>query len=67
MLEFLLILIVVTLVGIAVTVMAFLGVGTVASWLQIPRQEQRIVLGCLGAIFLVAFLLWLWVNSLLSP
>jgi hypothetical protein len=67
MLEFLLIVIVVGLVAIAVLVAAFLGTTTAWGFKQGTRRENRIVLGCLGSIFVAAFLLWLWVNSLSSP
>lgn len=64
MLVFLVILIGVCLVGIALVVLAFLGVGIAGNWLTLPRKEQRIVLGCLGTIVLIAALLYLWIESL---
>jgi NADH:ubiquinone oxidoreductase subunit 6 (subunit J) len=66
MIEFVAIFLVVAVVALALAVLAFMGVMSVGLWLKTPRQEQRIVLGCLGMVLLVTFLLWLWVNSLPS-
>jgi hypothetical protein len=64
MLLFLMILIVVCLVVLALVVLAFFGVSIAGLWLTLPRKEQRIILGFLGAIALIAALLYLWVESL---
>jgi hypothetical protein len=66
MIVFVAILFVVVVVALALAVLAFMGVISVGLWLKTPQREQRIVLGCLGMILLVMFLLWLWVNSLPS-
>jgi hypothetical protein len=57
MIVFVAILFVVVVVALALAVLAFMGVISVGLWLKTPRREQRIVLGCLGMILLVTFLL----------
>jgi hypothetical protein len=67
MIEFVAILFIVLAVAMVLAILSFLGVMSVGLWVQTPRREQRIMLGCLGSILVVTFLLWLWVNSLPSP
>jgi uncharacterized membrane protein YfcA len=55
----------------AALVLVLLGGVSLGTWLgawrRMSQREQRVMLGCLGTIFLVALLLWLWVRSLPSP
>jgi Tfp pilus assembly protein FimT len=48
MIEFAVILFGLLIVVGVVAILAFFGVVSVWGWLQTPRREQRIMLGCLG-------------------